>query len=120
MRLVIIACDVLHREISYCISRSTNVVDAKFLKKGIHDLGQVEMFKALRDEVRRVPQDQYDAILLGYALCSYGIAGLVADQIPLVVPRAHDCITLLLGSKEKYQSYFDNHPGTYYRSTGWQ
>ena len=36
-----------------------------------------------------------------------------------MLPRAHDCIALLLGSRERYQEYFDGNPGTYYRSTGW-
>jgi hypothetical protein len=37
----------------------------------------------------------------------------------MVVPRAHDCIALLLGSREKYAVYFDAHPGTFYQSPGW-
>jgi hypothetical protein len=37
----------------------------------------------------------------------------------LIVPRAHDCITLFFGSKEKYQEYFDAHPGVYFQTTGW-
>jgi hypothetical protein len=36
-----------------------------------------------------------------------------------VLPRAHDCIALLMGSHERYQAYFESNPGTYYRSTGW-
>ncbi len=37
----------------------------------------------------------------------------------MVVPRAHDCIALLLGSKESYKEYFDTNPGTYWFSSGW-
>jgi hypothetical protein len=37
----------------------------------------------------------------------------------LVVPRAHDCITLFLGSKERYLEYFQQHPGVIYRTSGW-
>ena len=36
-----------------------------------------------------------------------------------MLPRAHDCIALLMGSRERYQAYFEGNPGTYYRSTGW-
>jgi hypothetical protein len=60
----------------------------------------------------------YDAALLGYGLCSNGILGL-SSEIPVVIPRGHDCITLLLGSKEKYQQYFDTHRGVYWYSYGW-
>ncbi len=35
------------------------------------------------------------------------------------MPRAHDCITLLLRSKERYREYFDANPGVYFKSTGW-
>ncbi|MDP3176602.1 MAG: DUF1638 domain-containing protein, partial [Spirochaetaceae bacterium] len=46
-------------------------------------------------------------------------AGIQAREAPLVVPRAHDCITFFLGSKERYKAYFDGHPGTYWYSPGW-
>lgn len=60
----------------------------------------------------------YDASLLGYGLCSNGIVGLTS-KIPIVAPRGHDCITLLLGSKDRYREYFDSHRGTYWFSPGW-
>ncbi len=60
----------------------------------------------------------YDAILLGYGLCSNGIVGLTGT-IPVVVARGHDCITLLLGSRKRYRDYFDAHKGVYWYSVGW-
>src|SRR5204863_4743779 len=48
-----------------------------------------------------------------------GTAGLAARTLPLVVPRAHDCIALLMGSRERYQNYFEQNRGVYFRSTGW-
>ena len=119
MRLIILACEIIYREISYCVAKSINVVDVKFLQKGLHDIGQEEMFKTLQAEINQVPKDRYEAILLGYGLCSNGIEGLTTEETTLVVPRAHDCITLLLGSKEKYSNYMAQYPGTYFRSTGW-
>jgi hypothetical protein len=56
----------------------------------------------------------YDAILLAYGLCGAATAGLRAGSIPLVVPRAHDCITLFLGSRDRYSAEFTGHPGTYW------
>src|SRR5262249_26517826 len=35
------------------------------------------------------------------------------------IPRAHDCITFFLGSKERYQTRFSDRPGTYYFTYGW-
>ena len=53
------------------------------------------------------------------ALCSNGLVGLTARNIPVVVPRAHDCITLFLGSKERYLDYFQSHTGVYFKTSGW-
>jgi len=61
----------------------------------------------------------YDAIVLGYTLCGKGTEGLCAGKTQIVLPRAHDCIGLLMGNRLQYQAYFDSHPGTYFRSPGW-
>ncbi len=119
MRLMLLTCEVMYREISYCVARSKNIVDVRFLPKGLHDIGQENMTTTLQAEINQVPKDKYEAILLGYALCVNGIKGLTTEETTLVVPRAHDCITLLLGSKEKYSNYMAQHPRTYFRSTGW-
>jgi len=63
--------------------------------------------------------DDFDAILLGYGLCSNGIIDIYSSKYKLVIPRAHDCITFLLGSKEKYTEYFNNMPGTYWYTMSW-
>jgi hypothetical protein len=76
------------------------------------------MSAILQKEIDTIDSQLYDAILLGYGLCNNGIRGL-HSPLPLIIPRAHDCITLLMGSKEDYKTYFDNNPGTYYQSIGW-
>ena len=58
-------------------------------------------------------------ILLQLAERGFPLVGLAARSIPLVVPRAHDCITLLLGSKERYLEYFRSQPGAYFKTSGW-
>ena len=59
------------------------------------------------------------AIVLGYGLCSKGTESITAQRCTIVLTRAHDCITLLLGSKERYAEYITQHPGTYWYSPGW-
>ncbi|MBK8050203.1 MAG: DUF1638 domain-containing protein [Anaerolineales bacterium] len=58
----------------------------------------------------------YDAIILAYGLCGASTAQLIARHTPIVMPRAHDCITLYLGSRDRYQAEFEKHPGTYWYS----
>ena len=119
MRLKLISCEVLYREMCAAAARSPHQVDIEFLPKGLHDLGGPAMRARLQEAADGVDATQYEAVLLGYALCGNGIAGLESRTLPLVIPRAHDCIALLMGSRERYRSYFENHPGVFFRSTGW-
>lgn len=118
MRLKVIACEVLLREICLCAAYSRNTISIEFLKRGLHDNPDI-----LRSEVQKkideTDESFYEGILLGYALCSNGTVGVKARGIPLVIPKAHDCVTLFLGSKEEYKRYFSDNPGTYYYTSGW-
>jgi hypothetical protein len=119
MRLLLIGCGVLLRELSDAIVRSPHLIDANYLPTGLHDTGTKLMREGIQQAIDAAEGKGYDAIALGYALCGTGIAGVRARTIPVVVPRAHDCIALLMGSREKYKEYFNENPGTYYRSIGW-
>ena len=119
MRYKLISCEVLYREMCFAVARSPHQVDVEFLPKGLHDLGGAAMRERLQQIVDGADGAVYQAVLLGYGLCGNGVAGLVARQAPLVVPRAHDCIALLMGDRQRYQTYFENNAGVYYRSTGW-
>jgi hypothetical protein len=117
-RFKVIACEILYREVCHCMAISKNVIDPVFMEKGLHDIGTAKMSAKLQQEIDKTDKNKYEAVLLVYGLCNNGITGLKSD-VPLVIPRAHDCITLLLGSKERYREYFDKNPGTYFHSAGW-
>jgi len=119
MRLKLLACEILRREIVSLAADSPHDVDVEFLPQQLHVIGRVRMKDRLAEYLSAVDEDLYDALLLGYGLCSGGIAGLSAKQIPIVVPRAHDCITFFLGSRQRYQNYFFANGGTYFMTTGW-
>lgn len=119
MRLKLIGCEVLCRELYYAAALSPNLIDVEFLPKGLHDIGAQPMCDRLQTIVDRVEPGTYDAIVLGYALCNNGLVGLKARHTQLILPRAHDCITFFLGSKERYEEYFYANPGVYFKTTGW-
>ena len=119
MRLTVVSCEIFHREMCLAAARSPNQVDLVFLPKGLHDIGSKNMLARLQDAVHAAEGRGGEAIALGYGLCNNGIAGLVARRLPLVIPRAHDCITLFFGNRARYQDYFESHPGTYFKTTGW-
>jgi hypothetical protein len=119
MRLKLIACEILYREFCAATARSVNQIDIEFLPKGLHDIGGPNMSQRLAQALAAIDPAQYEAVLLGYGLCSNGLVGLAATTIPLVAIRAHDCITLFLGSRQRYLDYFTKHPGVYFRTSGW-
>jgi hypothetical protein len=112
MRLKCIGCEVLARTIYWCAAQSPHIVDVEMLRRGLHNEP-----KDLRSQLQHAidaTSAGYDAIVMAYGLCGQATAGLTARTIPLVVPRAHDCITLFLGSRERYQVQFETFPGTYW------
>jgi len=117
MKYQVFSCEVLFRELCKVAADSPPILDLVFFPLGLHSTPE-----KLREELQAAidaEDGKHDAVLLGYGLCSRGTAGLIARRVPIVIPRAHDCITLLLGSKERYAEEFSANPGTYYYSSGW-
>ncbi len=118
MHLKVIACEVAAREVYHCAAESTNTLDIVLFTQGLHDNPDI-MRERLQKAIDAQPAETFAAILLGYGLCNNGVVGLKAGHIPMVIPRAHDCITFFLGSKERYAEEFARQPGTYYYTSGW-
>ena len=77
------------------------------------------MRERLQAAIDATDPGKHDAVALAYGLCNNGLVGLVARQLPVVIPRAHDCITLFIGDRQRYEEYFHANPGTYYYTSGW-
>ncbi|MCX6029365.1 MAG: DUF1638 domain-containing protein [Chloroflexi bacterium] len=113
MRLFCLSCEVLARPVYLCAARSPHIVDIELFAKGLHN-EPADLRARLQARIDALAGEKYDAIIMGYGLCGQATAGLQARAIPLVIPRAHDCITLFLGSRERYQYQFENFSGTYW------
>jgi hypothetical protein len=113
----LISCNVFQRELCAAIADSPNIIDPEFLELGLH-----ERPEGLRAEVQaRVDEASadYDAILLGYGLCGNGLSGLRARAQPLVLARAHDCCTILLGSRAAFLERFGDNFSAPWSSAGY-
>lgn len=115
----VIACGVLAADLHEVTRRLGLPIECRFLSGGLHATPDV-----LRDRL----QETIDAvsaaggvsrIVVGYGICGRGTIGLRARNVPLVIPRVHDCIALFLGSDARYREQAARHPGTYYISAGW-
>lgn len=118
-RMKLICCEVFFRETCHLLAQCPHQIDPEYLPKGLHDLGARPMRQRLQDVVDGIDASIYDAVLLGYGLCNNGLHHLEARSLPLVLPRAHDCITVFLSSRQRYNQSFQENPGTYYLTSGW-
>jgi hypothetical protein len=118
MTLTLIACEIAKTEFDHVIGKSSNRIATDYLEQGHHN-DVVRGRLAIQERIDLADKGDCEAILLGYALCNNMLAGLQARSKPLVIARAHDCITWFLGSKECYTSEFEANPGTYYYTAGW-
>ncbi|NLA74321.1 MAG: DUF1638 domain-containing protein [Deltaproteobacteria bacterium] len=111
MKLKCICCDALARYAYYCAARSPHLIDIELVSMGRH-IKPKELNSTLQEKIDSVTGSPFDAILLCYGLCGKATAGLFSRDIPVIIPRAHDCITLYLGSKEEYKAQQKSCPGT--------
>ena len=112
MRLKCIGCEALARPIYWCAAQSPHIIDVELLRYGLHNT-PADLRARLQERINATDA-AYDAIVLVYGLCGQASEGLRAQTTRVVIPRAHDCITLFLGSRARYQHEFENHPGTYW------
>ena len=113
MRLKCIGCDALARTIYLCAAQSPHVVDVALFRLGLH-VEPADLRERLQAAVDATVGQGYDAIVVAYGLCGKATAGLTARDTRLIIPRAHDCITLFLGGRRRYEAEFRECPGTYW------
>lgn len=120
MLFKLIACEVLTREVCRYVADSPHTVDIEFTPKGAHD--DSDHLRALiqsRIDEAESSSRQYEAILLGYGLCGNSTLNLTARKTRLVIPRAHDCCTLFLGSRQRFREHFADAPSTPFSAAGY-
>lgn len=115
----VIGCAVLAVDIRHIAEKFGMDIGTKFLEAGLHERPDMlrEQLQAAIDEVSA--SGLCHRIVIGYGICGRGTVGIQARNVPLVIPKVHDCISLFLGGDDAYQQQFKKYPGTYYISAGW-
>ena len=114
-RYIALTCEALARSIYAAAAQTPHTVSIRLYRQGLHNSPK-NLRQVLQEGIDAIEPNTCDAILLAYGMCGASTVGLVARHTPLVIPRAHDCITLYLGSRDRYQEEFLRHPGTYWYS----
>lgn len=117
-RYRVISCEVMREELTFFLRGRESDFDVHWVEMGLHAKPE-----ALNAELKKLAAEcagkGYEAVLLLFGLCSRATEGLEAPaDCPLVIHRAHDCITLYLGSAARYVREHEAEAGTYWFSQG--
>ncbi|AFV03039.1 hypothetical protein UNSWDHB_494 [Dehalobacter sp. UNSWDHB] len=115
MGTIIVACQTIKHELNLAISETKVEYPIVFVDSGLH-IYPDKLRLAIQDTVNRI--DHVDTILMAFGYCGNGLLGIKAETARLIIPKAHDCISLLLGSNETRQKIMKE-AGTYFLTKGW-
>ena len=118
-KIALLACSVFEQEIALLTRGAEHLVETRWFEMGLHDRPDI-LRSTLQEALEAVDvRKDIEAIVLAYGLCGRGTAGLRPLRHKLVIPRAHDCITVFMGSKEDYAEHQRRCPTCYYYTPGW-
>ena len=117
--MTVLACSVFEREIALHARGAEHIAEVRFFEMGLHD--RPDLLRATLQENLDAVDSRTDieAVVLAYGLCGRGTARLRPLRHKLVIPRAHDCITVFMSSKEAYVEHQRRCPTCYYYTPGW-
>jgi hypothetical protein len=113
--VVVIACKVFQDLLEHFLPPDM-ANQVTFLDYGLHEF-PIKLSSTVQEQIDGIQEPS--RILLGYGLCGNGLQGIRAGRHTLFMPRADDCIAILLGSYQAYLKEFNENPGTYYLTKGW-
>lgn len=114
MKIKLIGCKSTMNEVRWLgIDKK---IDCEFLDYSFH--ARPGKLRKKLQKLIDASQD-YSLIILTYSRCSNSLVGLVSPTVPMLFPRTHDCIGLMLGSNALHIKLFKENAATYYFSQGW-
>jgi hypothetical protein len=117
--IALLICDVFEPELALVTAGASHIIEQRVFEIALHDRPEV-MRGILQQAVTELDaRDDIEAIVLVYGLCGCGTVGLHTRRHRLVIPRAHDCRAIFLGSKEEFARRQEACPGCYYYTPGW-
>lgn len=118
MKNIAIVCDVMKQDLERIVkNKKIENLDFIFMEQHLHNTPDI-MRQKLQEQINNIDK-KYKKIILGYGLCSNGVVELSSKAHEIIIPKVDDCISLFLGSKERYLEMFTKDPATYYFCKGW-
>lgn len=115
----LLSCDVFQEELFHFLESPQQLGAMALLEMGLHEHPENlrREVQATIDRLEAMPN--IETIMLLYGVCGNGLIGVKASRCRLVIPRAHDCVSILMGSPDKHLAILKENPGVYFYSPGW-
>lgn len=114
MNTQIIACRTVERELTQCIQNTGVDYPILWVESGLHNTPK----KLNRAVQALIDEAEADRLLLAMGFCGNSLVGLESKGRTLILPRADDCISLLLGSNEN-RAAIARENAAYFLTEGW-
>lgn len=116
MKIGVVACRIMKRELDKVLSRCEDIAEVIYLEEGKHVYPE-KLRESVVEQINEL-KDRVDVIFLGYGDCQ-SLKGIENEfDIPIVHPRADDCIGILL-TPEGYAEELVKEAGTWFMTPGW-
>jgi hypothetical protein len=116
MRIGVVACDIMKRELDREIERFPEVTRVIYLESALHVRPEA-MKQAVMKQIEEIKAD-VDVVFLGYGFCQ-SLKGIDKEfDIPVVFPQVDDCISILL-TPERRAEEIQKEAGTWFMTPGW-
>ncbi|WP_411680141.1 DUF1638 domain-containing protein [Clostridium thailandense] len=115
MKSLIISCHTIKAEVDKVIEETGFEYPVLYMESGLHNEPE-KLKKVLQETLNEISNVEQVLLVMGY--CGNAIMGLRAQEFRLIIPRADDCITMLLGS-QKRRKLVQREAATYFFSRGW-
>lgn len=115
MSTLVVACRTISDELNMAIRETGCNYPVLWVDSGLHVYPD-SLRDHLQKELNRI--GNVDLVLLAFGYCGNSLLGLTPPAYRMIFPRVDDCITLLLGSKERRNEISDE-MGTYFLTKGW-
>ncbi|EDY83201.1 hypothetical protein VDG1235_2825 [Verrucomicrobiia bacterium DG1235] len=119
LKYSVIACDVFKEELESLGGEKPPWSGIQYLEMGLHDQPDL-LRKSISIALRKLEMNaSIEAIVFVYGLCGTGLVGISPSRCPIIIPRAHDCVSILLGSPKRHSEILQKYPEAYFYSPGW-
>jgi hypothetical protein len=115
VRTLIVACRTIKDELLLACREAGRDLPVSWVESGLHNWPD-----RLRARIQEVLDGitGADRVLLAFGYCGNSVVGLTSGPFELIVPRADDCITLMLGSGARREEV-SAETGTYFLTPGY-